>query len=270
MANCLSTLAVAGLIGCVAIIYGSVGQAGGTAFLAVMAFAGFSAAEMRPTALVLNIVAAGYSTWRLQRREAIDWTAVRVLSISSLPMAYLGGRIQMKGSVYFILTGLVLLVAAGLMLFRANGNSGCDPSIHLFAALFVGAVAGLLSGLTGVGGGVFLVPQLLLFGWASAKKAAAISPPFIACNSILGLAGALGSGQNVAPGFAVYSIAALIGAIIGTNIAGWISERVARYVLAGILMFAAAGQTVLGPGPILRQIGFGINLQSASVGCDGV
>ena len=82
------------------------------------------------------------------------------------------------------------------------------------------------------------MPALLLFGWASAKSGAAISPPFITCNSVLGLAGALASGQSAAPGTDIYSIAALIGALLGTGIAGWIPERTARHLLAGILMFA--------------------------------
>jgi uncharacterized protein len=238
MASWLYTVTVAGLIGCVAVVYGSVGQAGGTAFLAVMAFADFSSGEIRPTALALNIVAAGYATWQLQQRAAIDWRMVRLLAIPSLPLAYIGGRIALKGSVYFVLTGAALLVAGGLMVIRVNANSDSDRSLAPLAAVCVGAAAGLLSGLTGVGGGVFLVPQLILFGWASAKDAAAISPPFIACNSISGFAGTLGSGQTVAPEIAAYCIAALIGAVLGTNIAGRISERIARYVLAGILMFA--------------------------------
>jgi uncharacterized protein len=122
MASWLYALTVAGLIGCVAVVYGSVGQAGGTAFLAVMAFADFSSGEIRPTALALNIAAAGYATWQSQRRAAIDWRMVRLLAIPSLPLAYIGGRIALKGSVYFVLTGAALLVAAGLMVIRVNAN----------------------------------------------------------------------------------------------------------------------------------------------------
>jgi uncharacterized membrane protein YfcA len=97
------TLVVAGLIGCVSLLYGTVGQAGGTAFLAVMAFAAFPATEMRATALLLNIVAAGYATWRLHRRAAIDRKMLLPLTMPSLVAAFLGGLLVLGGHAYFVL-----------------------------------------------------------------------------------------------------------------------------------------------------------------------
>jgi uncharacterized protein len=89
---------IASLIGCVSLLYATAGQAGGTAFLAVMAFASFPAAEMRPTALLLNIVAAGYATWRLHRRAAIDRTMLLPLTVPSLVTAFLGGLLVINPS----------------------------------------------------------------------------------------------------------------------------------------------------------------------------
>src|ERR1700728_3316909 len=99
---------VAGLIGCVWLLYGTAGQAGGTAFLAIMAFAAFPATEMRATALLLNIVAAGYATWRLHRRAVIDRRMLLPLTVPSLVTAFLGGLLVLGGHAYFILTGLLL------------------------------------------------------------------------------------------------------------------------------------------------------------------
>jgi uncharacterized protein len=96
---------VAALIACVSLLYATVGQAGGTAFLAIRAFAAFPADEMRPTALLLNIVAAGYATWRLQRLDAIDHRMLLKLTIPSLVTAFAGGLLVLGSQAYFVLTG---------------------------------------------------------------------------------------------------------------------------------------------------------------------
>jgi uncharacterized protein len=233
------TLLVAGLIGCVSLLYATAGQAGGTAFLAVMAFAAFPATEMRATALLLNIVAAGYAAWRLHRRGMIDQEMLLPLTVPSLLTAFLGGMLVLGGQAYFILTGLLLVVAAGLMVFKRTADTVEVRRVQLFPAAAVGAGAGFISGLTGVGGGVFLTPLLIAFGWASPKRAAALSPPFILCNSVVGLGGVLLAGQTLAPGTLLYSVGALAGAVIGTALGlRWMSERATRYALAVILLFA--------------------------------
>lgn len=158
---------IAALIGCVSLLYATAGQAGGTAFLAVMAFAAFPAIEMRATALLLNIVAAGYATWRLHRRAAIDQKMLMPLTVPSLVTAFPGGLLVLAGQVYFILTGLLLVAAAALMVFKRTADTVEARPVRLLPAAAVGAGAGFISGLTGVGGGVFLTPLLIALGWAS-------------------------------------------------------------------------------------------------------
>ena len=160
---------IAALIGCVSLLYATAGQAGGTAFLAVMAFAAFPAIEMRATALLLNIVAAGYATWRLHRRAAIDQKMLMPLTVPSLVTAFPGGLLVLAGQVYFILTGLLLVAAAALMVFKRTADTVEARPVRLLPAAAVGAGAGFISGLTGVGGGVFLTPLLIALGWASPK-----------------------------------------------------------------------------------------------------
>src|SRR5271166_2913678 len=230
---------IAGLIGCVSLLYATARQAGGTAFLAVMAFAAFPATEMRATALLLNIVAAGYSTWRLHRRVAIDRKMLLPLTVPSLVAAFLGGLLVLGGHAYFVLTGLLLIAAAVLMVFKRTADTVEARPVRLAPAAAMGAGAGFISGLTGVGGGVFLTPLLIAFGWASPKRAAQLSPPFILCNSVVGLGGVLLAGQKLAPSTFLYSLCVLAGAAIGTAISlRWMSVRGTRYVLAAILLFA--------------------------------
>lgn len=234
-----SIFLIAALVGGVSLLYATAGQAGGTAFLAVMAVTGFAADEMRPTVLALNIVAAGYATWRLHRSSTIDWTLLRRLTLPSLVTAFAGGLVVLEGRPYFILSGLLLIAAALLMMLKRDTSNGPERPIPWLLAALAGGGAGLLSGLSGVGGGVFLAPQLVAFGWASPKRAAALSPPFILCNSIVGLAAVLIAGQRLAPATTVYAAGALAGAILGTAIGlRWMSGRATRLAMATIMVFA--------------------------------
>jgi uncharacterized membrane protein YfcA len=242
------SFAIAALMAGVSLLYATVGQAGGTAFLAILAFGRFPPAEMRPTALLLNIVAAGYATWRLQQRGILDWKALAPFLVPSAATAFAGGILILAGAAYSIVTGVVLIAAAVLTVSRRTaGSVEAQPIRHLPAAL-VGAGAGFVSGLTGVGGGVFLSPILVGLGWTSARGAAAISPPFILCNSIVGLVGVWLAGQKVATSTPLYALGVFIGAIAGVSIGvRWMSERATRAVLAAVLFFAGLFLIIGGP-----------------------
>jgi uncharacterized protein len=175
--------------GVVSLLYATVGQAGGTAFLALMAFASFPPREMRPTALLLNIIAATYSTLVFSRGKHIDWSKLKILLISSLPAAFAGGFIALDERIYRSVAGVVLLLAAIIVVFRRSGSLGADHAAPLSGSIVVGAGTGFVSGLTGVGGGVFLAPILIGLHWASPKQTSAMSAPFILANSFVGLIG---------------------------------------------------------------------------------
>jgi uncharacterized protein len=137
----------------ISLLYATVGQAGGTSFLALMALASFSPSEMRPAALILNIVASSYSTWLFNRGRFVDWAKLYPLLVSSLPTALVGGLIVLDERRYKTVTGLVLLSAAIVLAYRKVHDGEIDRPIPSW---FIGAAVGFVSGLTGVGGGVRL------------------------------------------------------------------------------------------------------------------
>ncbi|MHC2626640.1 putative membrane protein YfcA [Bradyrhizobium huanghuaihaiense] len=238
------------LFAVISLLYATVGQAGGTAFLALMAFASFPPVEMRPTALLLNIVAATYSTWLFNRGRLVDWTKLRPLLAASLPAALVGGFIVLDAHLYKAFTGVVLLLAAAILAVGHVRQGAQDRSIPLRGAFAVGATVGLVSGLTGVGGGIFLAPILITLRWASPKQTAALSAPFILANSVLGFLGAAYAGQTPSEQTWLYALAALVGAMLGTLIGlRWLSERMTRCALAAILGMAGLQLLLL---PYLR------------------
>ncbi|MDE2471821.1 MAG: sulfite exporter TauE/SafE family protein [Bradyrhizobium sp.] len=227
------------LFGIISLLYATVGQAGGTAFLALMTFASFAPSEMRPTALALNIVAATYSTWAFNRNKAIDWRKLWILLASSMPTALLGGLIVLDERIYKTTTGVVLLIAGAVTILGRDEAASPDRNAPLWGAASVGGVVGLISGLTGVGGGVFLAPTMIALHWASPKQTAALSAPFILANSSVGLIGTLFAGQLPSSHLIQYAVAALAGAIVGTAIGlRWLGQAPTRFILAGILLAA--------------------------------
>ncbi|XUJ32514.1 sulfite exporter TauE/SafE family protein [Bradyrhizobium japonicum] len=130
-----------------------------------------------PTALGLNIVVAAYSTWLFNRNKVVDWTILRPLLFSSMPASLAGGLIVLEEHMYKTLTALVLLLASAVMIMQRGRAVDRVGEIPLRESVSIGAVLGLVSGLTGVGGGVFLAPTLIALNWASPRQTVALSPP---------------------------------------------------------------------------------------------
>lgn len=232
-----SSLLTAILMAIASLLYATVGQAGGTAFVAVMAFAAFPANEIRPTALTLNILAASYATWRLYHHGSVDWPLFRTLTLASVPAALVGGLVVLDSSLYLTVTAVLLLLAAVVMIFRAEADHTGARILPWLPVMAAGGATGFLSGLTGVGGGVFLAPLIIALGWTSPLRAAGLSPPFILVNSAIGLIGVLMAGQRPSPDVIVFAFAAVIGAAIGTFVGlRFMSQAAVRYVLAIILV----------------------------------
>ena len=182
------TLLVLAALGLVAFLYASVGHAGASGYLAVLALAGFSGSVIKPIALILNVAVASVGAWQFIRAGYLRWRTFWPLVVLSVPAAYLGGSLMLPTPWFNRLVGLVLVVSS-IRLLRDphDAQSLREPNISVL--LLTGGGLGLLAGLTGTGGGVFLTPLLLFRRWCTTKQAAACSVVFILLNSLAGLAG---------------------------------------------------------------------------------
>ncbi len=223
-----------------ALLYSSVGHAGASGYLAAMALFGLAPEVMKPTALVLNLIVATVGTIRYARAGHFAWNVFWPFAILSVPLAFVGGWMKLPVPTYKIILGVVLLFAAWRLAFKQSTHAPAEQKpIPLPPALLIGAAIGLLSGLTGVGGGIFLSPLLLFLGWADTRKTAGVSVVFILVNSASGLLGHLASVKNVPHEIVWWAPAALIGGLIGSELG---SRRLApmtmRRMLAVVLVVA--------------------------------
>jgi uncharacterized membrane protein YfcA len=231
------------LIFAAAVLYSSVGHAGASGYLAAMALVGVAPDVMKPTALALNILVATIATTRYYRAGYFSWGALWPFAIGSIPLSFVGGAITLPGFLYKPAVGLVLFYAA-YRLFRSTvGGEAESPdkgiNIPTVPAVVWGGGIGLLSGLTGTGGGIFLSPLLLFTGWAGTRPTSGTSAAFILVNSIAGLAGSYSSVQYLPDALPVWAVAAAVGGLIGPEIGSRrLQSHGIRRALAVVLVIA--------------------------------
>jgi uncharacterized membrane protein YfcA len=231
-----------------AFFYASVGHGGASAYIAAMALAGIAPAEMRPIALQLNVLVSAIATVKFYRAGHFRWALFWPFAAVSIPAAFLGGMISLPGNAYKILVGLVLLYAGWQLWWSARAGEELrtlrriPPSL----AMGIGGILGVLSGLTGVGGGIFLSPLLLLFGWAGTKQTSAVAAPFILVNSLSALAAGFVRNPTPPPDYAWWLMAAvLVGGWAGAEYGSrrFANPRI-RQLLA-LVLAVAGGKMVL-------------------------
>jgi uncharacterized membrane protein YfcA len=226
----------------VAALYASVGHAGASGYLGVLALAGFAAGQARPAALVMNVAVALVASWRFGRVPGLfRWSHFLPFATASIPAAWLGGRLPLEQGAFRVAVGVVLLSAAGRMLWHVPAAEvPIERRPPLGPALALGAVIGLASGWIGVGGGIFLSPLLIALGWASTRQASAIAAPFILVNSLAGLAGlGLSAAAAAGPQLLAWIPAVLAGGWAGASFGSRRgSSRTLRRLLAAVLLLA--------------------------------
>lgn len=228
-----------------ALLYASVGHGGASGYLAIMALAGMAPAEMKPVALVLNVVVSGIGVVSYGRAGQHSWRTTLPFVVGAAPLAFVGGGLPVPPAAFKLLVGIILGLAALRLLFPPRTTDTPPQPPPVLAGLLIGAGLGLLAGLTGTGGGIFLTPILLFAGWADARRAAAASSVFILVNSVSGLLGG-GAPSALPASFASWAGAVAAGGLLGA----WLGSRrmapsALRRALALVLAIAS-GKLILG------------------------
>lgn len=227
-------------MGLVALLYASVGHGGASGYLAVMALAGLAPELLKPTALSLNLLVSGLALLAFGRAGYFRGRLFWPFAAFSIPTAFLGGRWVLDSAWFYGVLGVVLAISAVRLCLplREPVDETAPP---IWAVALAGSIMGFVSGLIGVGGGIFLTPFLLLFGWARAKTASAVSAPFIFVNSAAGLAGHALGGQAVPSLWLSLAPAVLIGGFIGSRWGSRVAQpKHIRWALAAVLAVATA------------------------------
>ncbi len=231
------------LVFLVAILYSSVGHGGASGYLAVLSLIGTTdPGQMATTALILNILVAGIAFLTFNKSGHFSFKLSWPFIIASIPAAFIGGTYSIRGSTYFLLLGIALILAAARMALFLKPSKEPETTGYapVAAMLPIGAGIGFLSGVVGIGGGVFLSPIIILMRWAGAKQTAAVSAFFILVNSAAGLIGRSVTGGIEFGPLAPLLAAAIAGGFVGSHLgAGRISWVVLRRTLAVVLIAAS-------------------------------
>ena len=226
----------------IAALYAAVGLGGGTGYLAVMGLLGVAPATMKPAALALNILVAGVGVWKYSRAGQFSRRLFWPIALVSIPAAALGGWLSLPASYYRPIVGLVLIYTA-IRLWRSTGDlesAQLTAILPIWLVILAGALIGLVSGLLGLGGGIFLGPLLLLTGWSDTRQAMGITAAFVFVNSIAGLVGNVSLMRELPPELGLWLFAAGIGGWVGAEFGSrHVNPRYLRRMLVMVLLAAA-------------------------------
>ena len=239
-------LLIASLLALAAALYSTVGHGGASAYLAIMALFSVSAATMRPTALALNLLVAGFGAFRYVRAGQFNRRLFLAFAATAIPFAFLGGRIQVPPEIYRPLVGALLLMSAAWLLWKPVELAERLVKVPaLSITLPAGAAIGLLAGLTGTGGGIFLSPLVLLLGWERPRAMSGVAAAFIFANSLAGLVGNVSSVRSLPPELPVFLGAVALGALAGV----WLGIKRLPHPrllqVLGIVLIVASAKLIL-------------------------
>lgn len=239
----MNTPVLSALVFIVATLYASAGFGGASGYLTAMSFFPIPVAVMASTSLVLNILVSSISFTSYKRAGHLKPKLLVPFVITSVPAAFIGGYLKLSEQTYMVLLYLVLSYLAVRMLFIRTPAESADwqaRPVSWGAALLTGAIIGLLSGMLGMGGGIFLSPLILLMQWGTSKEAAASAGGFIAINSLSGLIGRVLGGTLAFGEFGLWLLpAGLVGALVGSQLGAIkFSGAGVRRVLGTILAIA--------------------------------
>jgi len=223
----------------VAFMYAAVGHGGASGYLAMMALFGFLPETMKPTALLLNLFVAAISFIHYAKTGHFNKKLFIVFAVASIPLAFLGGSIEIDASLYKKVLA-VLLVFAILRMLNVFGKENIEiKEVKIWEGLTVGGVIGFFSGLIGIGGGIILSPVILLMKWGKMKETAAVSALFIWVNSAAGMGGQLSNGLKIDPQAFILVGIAVVGGFLGGYLGSKkMNNKVLRYMLAFVLASA--------------------------------
>jgi uncharacterized protein len=229
-------------------LYASVGHGGASGYLAVFSLLGVANVAVVPIALTLNVLVASIGFFNYRRSGHFSFHMLLPFVVGSVPAAYCGGRIPLSSATFALILGLVLILAAMRLLFVSGMNfraAGAERIQSWGLSLLIGVTLGFVSGMVGIGGGIFLSPILLFLGWANVKQTAATSSAFIVLNSLSGLAGHLSHGSPPDSSIVMCGLLVLAGGFVGSALgANRMSPRFLQLLL-GIVLLVAGGKLLV-------------------------
>lgn len=233
----------------VALIYSSVGFGGGSTYTALLVFSGLEIYLVPIVSLVCNLIVTSAGVWKSWRAGLYKDSGALYILAFSVPAAFLGGITPISRDTLVLLLGGALTIA-GLQLAWAtltvrSPDAEMKRSVPTMAAPIIGAAVGYLSGVVGIGGGIFLAPILHLVNWSSPRKIAALASAYIAANSVAGFAGKFLSippevDKTILFDFWPLIPAVIIGSFFGHRfMLGVFPERAVKGITAALILFVA-------------------------------
>ncbi len=220
-------------------LYSSVGHGGASGYIALLSLYGLMPAHYKPLILLLNIIVAGISFIQFYRAGFFKWNLCWPFIITSIPFAFIGSQIPIHDNYYNLFLGIALLFPIIRLIGYFPAAKKEQRSLPLKTAMLVGAIIGLASGVLNIGGGIFLSPIIILFAWANAKEAAAVSALFIVVNSMSGLIGSIGKPILLDETSFSWFIAIVTGGIAGSYFGSHrFQQKTVQYILAAVLSIA--------------------------------